>query len=369
MSRVLVISQLPPPIHGSTIMTRTFLQTLDALDQEWQLVDRRFSKSVTDVGRFSLRKVASAFWMPGRLLKAMWEFKPDTVVMFATNRTFSFVVDWALSEVLRCFPARRINYLHTVGFEALAARNRVFDRMTARLLGSANATVCLGPTLAKDVTRWLDASRVACVPNAVADRPENLDVCSPAPPPVVLYLSNLIPDKGADTFVDLALELAPEFPGVTFVVAGATADQSFTDSLIETVQAAGLSARVQFRGAITDSYEKWCLLRDASVLVFPSTYRFEAQPLTILEALSVGTPVLAYDVGGIHDVLSGGGGSLFAAHDHEALVASTRELLTKAHLREAMSHDAREAASNRFSIEAFRANWIELLTSKLVGPK
>lgn len=113
MSRVVVISQLPPPIHGSTIMTETFLRTLDELGHNWRLVDRRSSSSVAEVGKFGFRKLASAFWMPFRLLREMLSFHPVAVVFFPTNRTFSFLVDWALSEVLRWFRVRRINYLHT----------------------------------------------------------------------------------------------------------------------------------------------------------------------------------------------------------------------------------------------------------------
>lgn len=320
-----MISQLPPPIHGSTVMTKTFLRALDAIGHDWHLVDRRFSTSMAEVGKFSLRKLTSAAWMPFRVARSMLTFKPDIVVFFATNRTFSFLVDWVLSEVLRWFPTRRINYLHTVGFEILADRNRVLAWMVARLLGSAHTTVCLGPTLAKDVTRWIDKSCIVLIPNTVTDRPEDLGVSDPGAPRLVLYLSNLIPEKGADTFVELAIKLAPALPDAVFVVAGATAHQPFTDSLSEKVEAAGLASRVRFPGAITDQAEKWGLLRDASVLVFPSRYPFEAQPLTILEALSVGTPVVAYDVGGIRDVLGDGiNGRLLALGDLQGLQAAAQ---------------------------------------------
>lgn len=305
MTRVLVISQLPPPVHGSTVMTKTFLEMLDGLGYDWKLIDRRFSATVAEVGKLRLRKVASAARMPFRLIRAMRAFKPEVVVFFATNRTFSFLVDWVLSEILRWFPVRCINYLHTVGFEALSNRNLVLAGLVGRLLSSADTTVCLGPTLAKDIVRWVDESRIVFIPNTVAGRPDDLGVREPDAPPLLLYLSNLIPEKGADTFVELAIRLAPELPNAAFVVAGASVDQGFTDSLRARVAASEQASQIHFRGAITDPHEKWCLLRDASILVFPSTYTFEAQPLTILEALSMGTPVVAYDVGGIKDILQG----------------------------------------------------------------
>lgn len=367
MSRVVVISQLPPPIHGSTVMTRTFLQTLDELDHEWLLVDRRFSSSVPEVGKFSLRKMASAAWMPGRLLRAMWKFKPSVVVFFTTNRTFSFLVDWALSEVLRCFRIRRINYVHTVGFEALADRNRLFEGMVARLLGSAHTTVCLGPTLAEDVKRWVGESRITIIPNTVADRPADLAEREPETPPLLLYLSNLIPEKGADTFVELAIELASDFPGAIFVVAGATADQAFTNSLIAKVEAEGLSSRVQFRGAITDPQEKWCLLRNASVLVFPSSYVFEAQPLTILEALSVGTPTAAYRIGSLAPAIeSASAGGIVNIGDSGGLKRVVMRILSDKSALTHMGHNAFALYEREYGRDAFRKRWDPLLTDAKV---
>lgn len=329
MTRIAVISQLPPPIHGSTVMTRTFLQSLESLGHEWRLLDRRFSTSVGDVGKFRLRKVVSAAWLPVRLVGMLLCFRPAIFVFFATNRTLSFLVDWVLSELLRGFKVPQINYLHTLGFEALATRNRVFAWMVKRLLRSADITVCLGPTLAKDITRWVQESRIVYIPNTVAEQPADLGEREPRATPLVLYLSNLIPEKGADVFVDLAIELATELPDATFIVAGATADQRFTDSLVAKATNAGLGSRVQFPGAITDQAQKWCLLLEASVLVFPSTYPFEAQPLTILEALSVGTPVIAYDVGGIRDVLQDStSGVTVPCGNFAELVANTLAITT-----------------------------------------
>src|SRR5690606_29787209 len=137
---------------------------------------------------------------------AMWRFRPTTVVFFATNRTFSFLVDWMLSEVLRWFRVRRINYLHTIGFARLASRSSIFSWLVSRLLRSAQTTVHLGAALTPDIAQWVTEDRIVYIPNTVADRPTNLDQQPPHGPPVVLYLSNLIPAKGADTFVDLALD-------------------------------------------------------------------------------------------------------------------------------------------------------------------
>ena len=124
---VVVISQLPPPIHGSTLMTKTFVSTIDSLDLSWSIVDRRFSTSVSDVGRFSLRKVLSALLMPLRLAWVLWRERPRVVVFFVTNRSFSFIVDCVLCVVLRIFRQSTVRYVHSDGYRGLAQKCRIWN--------------------------------------------------------------------------------------------------------------------------------------------------------------------------------------------------------------------------------------------------
>lgn len=358
IGRVLVISQLPPPIHGSTVMTRTFLDTLDELGYERSLLDRRFSSTIEEVGKFTVRKCLSTLWLLARLVIALLTFRPRTVVFFATNRTFSFLVDWALSEILRLSRARTIFYIHTVGFRTLANRSRRWESLIDRMFSSADAVVCLGPTLAEDVKRWVEKSQITFIPNTVANSPE--PPAAQIPKTSILYFSNLIPEKGVSTFIDLAVDLAPELPGIPFIVAGAPVDTEFADSMRQKVRDLRLESRVTFLGAVTDATEKFQLLRRAAVLVFPSTYPFEAQPLTIVEALAAGTPVVAYDTGGIADLISNGvNGHLVAPADRRQLASSVREALADA---DHLSAGARSTFMSRLSPDAFLHRWSSTLS-------
>jgi hypothetical protein len=100
---VVVISQLPPPVHGSTLMTRAFLDALDTKSIPWRLIDRRFSRTIGEIGRFSPRKVAEGLGLILRLGGAVARRRPQVVVLFATTRSFSFLIDWAVSELLGSF--------------------------------------------------------------------------------------------------------------------------------------------------------------------------------------------------------------------------------------------------------------------------
>lgn len=365
MTKVVVVSQLPPPTHGSTVMTQTLLETLDGMGDEWKLVDRRFSSSVGDIGKFKFRKVLSAAWMPMRLLASIVSFRPGAVILFATNRIFSFIVDWVLSEILRACNLRRILYLHTVGFRALASRGRVWELMVRRLLTSSHAVVCLGPTLARDIDPWVDPSRVVYIPNTVRHVPAFDGLRGNRP--TILYFSNLIPQKGAEAFVNMAIELAPQLPGFRFVVAGATTEPDFLASLQRKTADAHLETRIVFPGAVRDAEHKWSLLRDSALLVFPSLYPYEAQPLTIVEALAAGTPVVAYDVGAVRDMLTPECGRLVPASDEDELKNATLAIARDPSLQMALSEGAIRNYEDQFSVRAFTEAWADTLTESLAS--
>jgi glycosyltransferase involved in cell wall biosynthesis len=344
-------------------MTKIFLETLDATGHEWRIVNRRFSNSVVEVGVFRLRKVASAVWMPFRLLASLLDFRPSIVVFFITNRTQSFLVDWALSELLRLFRVRRINYIHTVGFTSLAQRSRVLAWMVRRALQSAELTVHLSPSLSLDINRWVHESRIAFIPNTVQGAPNPHLADKAVVAPSVLYFSNLIPEKGAGAFIDLAIELTQEFRAVTFIAAGATADSAFADRLMEKIRDSGSQSRIIMTGAVIDQQEKWKLLLDASVLVFPSTYRFEAFPLVLVEALAAGTPVVTYRIAALSDQIENASAGIVAeAGASASLVIAVRSLLANPQYRAEMGRRARALYDTQFTLENYRLRWANVLT-------
>jgi glycosyltransferase involved in cell wall biosynthesis len=357
---ILVISQLPPPTHGSTVITKVFLDVLEQAGFRTRLVDRRFSRGIGDVGGFTLRKVLAAPGLALRLLGAARQTKSRECVFFCTNRPFSFLVDVVLSEILRARKIRTINYLHTRGYGKLAARGRVWSFLVKRLLKNAELTVCLSDDLRRDVLPMVGSRPVLVIPNTpwvadddgiVPERVENR----------VLFLSNLLTEKGADIFVDAAVSVCGAHPTATFAIAGPTADASFTRQLKERVAASGHADRIDFIGEVQGP-TKWRCFRTADVLVFPSRYRYEAQPLTIIEAFREGTPVIASRVGAIHELVrQGQNGVLLEENDPTHATDAILAVLGSPTLRESLGAGARATYDESYSREAFTSAWVDAI--------
>jgi len=113
--------------------------------------------------------------------------------------------------------------------------------------------------------------------------------------PVVATVSKVNPVKGQRRVVEAISRLDCD---CTYLIAGPTSDEEYAASIERAVERAGLVDRVHLLGFVDD---KRTVLDLADVFVLPSSG--EGTPLCIMEALSMETPVVATDVGGIPEML------------------------------------------------------------------
>lgn len=362
---VVVISQVPPPTHGSTIMTKILLDVLAESGRQTRLVDRRFSRAVNEVGSLSLRKIIAVPSLVIRLVVAVIR-RPDACIFFCTNRPFSFLVDVAMGEVLRMFRVRTINYIHTSGYADLAARGRLWRHLVRRLLSHGAKTVCLANALVADIAPFVGGRPILVIANTADGHPGELDVPRTNMNGPILFLSNLLEEKGADVFVDMAILLCNRSDRLTFALVGAPADQALADDLQLRVERSGHGSRIQFLGPRFGP-EKWDVLAGAQLLVFPSRYRFEAQPLTIIESLSVGVPVVASDVGAIGEMIGPENGRLLPETTVDEAVRAVSLLTSDPEEWRRASDGARRAFDSKYSRAAFRTSWEKAIESVQEG--
>ncbi len=129
-------------------------------------------------------------------------------------------------------------------------------------------------------------------------------------------------------------------------------------------QELGLDGRVRFLGARGDVAER---LREAQVFVLAS--RWEGFPRSILEAMRAGLPVVASDVGGVHEsVEEGVTGWLVPPGDEGTLTHSLFRLLTSPGERQRMGQAGREAFWARFTFPQMLTNTLAVYDQVLGGP-
>ena len=135
------------------------------------------------------------------------------------------------------------------------------------------------------------------------------------------------PEKGTDIFVEAMLQVLPDFPDFTAVIAGLCQPQfeGFKDDLERKIAEKGLSDRILFIGEIPpDQVRDWY----ANCLITVACPRYEGYGLTVLEGMACGCAVVASDTGIFRKVLEdSGGGSVVPLESPSELSSSLRSLL------------------------------------------
>lgn len=202
------------------------------------------------------------------------------------------------------------------------------------------------------------ASKIHMIPNAWYPREvraevnlrEELGVGEEVP--IVASVAVLRPQKRLEFLLEAFEIAAAAVPAAHLVIAGSGPELPKLKGLIE-----GMSSRerVHLLGVRSDVAAIWRMVDVAAM-----SSDFEGTPLSALEAMSAGVPLVATSVGGIPDIAQEGVSALLVPRrDGPALGAALTRLLTDHELRERMGHAARDRAQE-FTAERHAQRTAEL---------
>ena len=126
--------------------------------------------------------------------------------------------------------------------------------------------------------------------------------------PVILYCGNWNPWKGVDVLIDSMANVIRRFPDAKLVLAfGEAIAWQFSRRIMvsEKIKMLGLEPNIIKLGIVKD-VSKLMAASDIVVVPFLNTYGVADRPLTVLEAMACGKPVIATKVGGIPEVIQNG---------------------------------------------------------------
>jgi glycosyltransferase involved in cell wall biosynthesis len=248
-----------------------------------------------------------------------------------------------------------LDYSHALMSRAYVALDRVSG-------GVVDGFCCVSGDLAERlVARGIRPSRVRVIYAGLEAPPEGV---TPAPsagtapgrgparsaPEVVGTVARLVAVKDIDLLLETAAVLRMRRPLARVVVVG---DGPERPALERRAAEMGLEDAVEFRGEVRPA---WPALREFQVFALTSVS--EGVPLSVLEAMLVGLPVVATAVGGIPEIVDEGVTGFLVARDDDraataaALAARLEALLSDPEVRQRMGAAARRRATDTFSTAA-----------------
>lgn len=160
--------------------------------------------------------------------------------------------------------------------------------------------------------------------------------------PLLGVVGRLYAVKGQQALLQMLPPIVARFPTATLLLIGDGPDRTLLE---DRARALGLAERVRFLGQRADVPE---LLSALDLVLVPS--ESEGLPIAAIEALAAGRPIVAFDVGGMREVVTDGvDGDVVPAGDREAFVHATLALLAEPARRAVYGAHAARAAE-RFGL-------------------
>lgn len=155
---------------------------------------------------------------------------------------------------------------------------------------------------------------------------------------VLVYTGRLGPEKNLTFLLRAFAGVSAAFPESRLILVGAGPE---ADNLHDLAVRSGIADRVTFTGLV--DYEKMpAYLRMADLFVTASVT--EVHPLSVVEALASGLPVIGIESVGVGDTVQNGVNGLLSSHDLPAFTAKLTRAIADRELRMRMSEQAVESA-------------------------
>jgi len=293
----------------------------------------------------------------GRLTQLFRERQIDAVITVGTGGDKMF---WGRLAAWRAGVPVIASALHSTGLpNRVELSNRLLAPITDAFIAVAEAH---GRFLASDE---------GCAPRKIRVVPNGVDTarfCDQAAPiglreqlglpddaMTVGIIAVLRPEKNHDLFLRAAARVHRELPTAHFLIVGDGPLRAAIEAQIRELELEGVVHMLGMRRDVPE------LLNVIDVVALTS--KMEANPVSVLEALSSGRPVVSTHVGSIpENVIDGETGFLVPPGDEAVLAARLTTLLTQPETRAYMGRAARERIVQHASLASMVSGYENLIT-------
>ena len=284
-------------------------------------------------GKRSVENYITRLLCPFRIIWQLVAHPSIRIVHIHTPSYRSFVYAVWVARLAHLFGRKTVMHMHGGGFKDYYSQNKNFVR---KELQKANGIVALSETWRDFYKNEVAASKVYVIPNIV-DLPQYKEVkknsCFN-----FLFLGFIYKGKGIFDLVELLCQYQKEYRNrLVLYVGGGQKEEA---RLREYISEHQLSDIVKMCGWV-EGEKKIELFNKADAFILPS-YK-EGLPVSIIESMTYGLPILSTRVGGIPELVEDGkNGILFEPGDKDAMKRAIDKLLNNENLRSEMSMSSKE---------------------------
>lgn len=360
-TKILFLVQLPPPVHGVSMMNEITLSSVEIVKMfDTKVVSLNYTKEIKRIGKFSFKKVLSFLRIYKNIFRALIKFKPNMVYFTLTPTGNSFYRDVLIVMLLKLSKTKIVYHLHGKGIYK-KTKNSKITKTIYKLVFKNTYVIHLSEILKKDIVLVNNKVKSFVIPNGINKLKHLNKKKSNGNTKKLLFLSNLAENKGVIMFLLACKHLKDSNISFAANVVGREttliSEQDIKDKIIEL----NLDKEVTYLGPKYDD-EKEEVLENSKIFVFP-TYN-DCFPLVLLEALKHGLPVISTNEGAISEIIDDGkNGYVIERKNQEQLNNKLKELLLDEKKIQEFSKNSREKFNKYYTTEAYEQNMLSVLKS------
>lgn len=356
---ILFLVPLPPPVHGSAVMSRQILDSRVIRSSfDCDFVNISTSRTMGEVSHFTIKKPLRHLIIFLKILIKLLFHKYDACYIALTCYGKGFLKDAPFALLCKTFRKKLIIHQHNKGMSSCIERYPY--KYLIPLVYKNSSVILLSWRLFTDIESVVSRDQVCICPNGVpwASFPVKKNRNGI---PHILFLSNLLKSKGVIELLDACAVMKSR--GVLFIcdVVGKETAEILREVLESEIKARCLEESVIYHGAKYGE-DKDVFLSLSNVFVLPSLD--ECFPLVLLEAMQHGIPVVATEEGGIPDIVEDGKtGFIVPKHDVSALADKVEYLINNPDLSYSMGQTGFKKYREEFQLEMWENRLCNILKS------
>ncbi|MCP4482305.1 MAG: glycosyltransferase family 4 protein [bacterium] len=359
--KVLIVGPTPPPYNGMSVVTKNILNS-KAFNDEFEVLhlDTADRRSVENIGNLDIINIFLA-------LKHFFEFvwilllkNPEIIYIPISQNFLGYLRDSLFLIPAKIFRKKIIVHLHGGYFKYFYENTIFLNKILIKYtLSTIEKAIVLGECLREHFKPFINENKIFVVPNGVEDKYGNNIIDKDSFD--VLFLSNLNHEKGVFRFLDLAKDIIGTHPNIRFICAGEWQSVDDNKKAVEFCRTYFLERNIIFTGRVSGKTKDELILK-SSIFCMPTQYKFEGQPLVILEAMSAGLPIIAMDKGCIKEtVVDKENGYIFNIFEQEKMRLKILSLYENKDLYSRFSKNSKDIFYNKFTKKIFIKNLINVM--------
>jgi glycosyltransferase involved in cell wall biosynthesis len=355
---VILVGQLPPPIHGQSIA----IERIAAIrDDAFEIVTLPLncSDDIESVGRFQFRKILRIVEVALKLRRmvgvcgqAVVYYPPASPAWIPILRDaifFAFARGRHRNWVYHFHAGGLPEFLQASRFASIA--RRIYPRPEVNISMSRDAQPSPGEFF---------GGRDVYIPYGL-EIPIPFTERGHLPHKRLLFVGNLFLSKGVGLCIEAVHRLRRQGHDVTLDLVGGTVEQD-RDAIRQKVDQLNVHDSVVFHGVVSGE-PKWALFAEADCFVFPSHYPAEKFPNVLIEALGAGLPVVSTRWRGIPELIGDNlkGSHLIEPGDLDGLVEALQDVLISSDADyKSRRRASRDRYESRYTLGKFNASILQV---------